>query len=137
MCDDKLSKKKNWLPVKTLGFRYRILCLCHSRLLSCSEDEWACDVKAKLSTCFDLVSAGANYHVACRLSFLNGEQFMSSSSVGRPREDNLVSSFEKTCDWLEHEIEVHTLSEFAAKMKEFSESNESYFNIYIKGRIQL
>ena len=131
-CDQKFTNKKNvWADVTTLGFRDKILLNCHSRLLLCSDDAWALSVKSKLSTCFDLVAEGASYHKFCRLSFLKGHELKSSIPKGRPKEKDKSSSFERACDWLEKEIELHTLSEFAEKATELSESHETYSNVHL------
>ena len=130
LCEEKLSmKNKIWSTVKTLGFRDSILKDCNMRLLSCADDSWACSVKSKLATCFDLVAVGATYHNICRLNFKNGNQVQ---NVGRPKETETMSAFEQACIWLEQEIEIHTLSEIANKIKEFSETEDSFSNVHIK-----
>ena len=104
--------------------------LCHTHLLSYSEDPWAHDVKSKLSTCFDMVAVGAKYHhMYLRVSFSKGQQLPSNIQVGRPKEKDTLSAFEQACVWLEKEIEIHTVSEFTAKIKELSEIDKSYSKV--------
>ena len=43
-----------------------------------------------------------------------------------------MTAFDHACSWLENDIEIHSAPEFASKVKEFSESNESYSTVHIK-----
>ena len=53
-------------------------------------------------------------------------------SKGRPTEAQNMTGFEHACQWLEKEIETHSVTEFAARVKEFSGNESSYTNVHIK-----
>ena len=56
--------------------------------------------------------------------------------MGRPTDIDKKSVFSLACDWLESESEVKTVSDLASKMRELSESKDSYTNRHIKALLE-
>ena len=132
-CCKKLTKNsKLFYSVKIPAFSDTILRKCEARLNMIAKDSWALEMKEKFSTCFDLVSAGARYHKNCRLLFVSGQKLKENGPVGRPKLSEKISAFEEGCSWLENETDFHTLSEFAEKVEQLSETGETYCRRHLK-----
>ena len=132
LCGKEIKKKENSHMAQTLDLRGTILNDCEIRLEHNKNEPWAMDVKARVTQCFDLVSSGARYHQSCREKFSIFKSTFSSSEVGRPADIDKNSIFISTCEWLERVPDVKTVSDFAKKMKDFSEIDECYTTKHIK-----
>ena len=58
----------------------------------------------------DIVAAEARYHVLCRTNFEN--PLPKFETNGRPTSTQKLILFEKACESLEDDIELHTVAEF-------------------------
>lgn len=107
--------------VETLEFRSRILEHCDFRC-----DEWALDIKGRLSACNDLVAEEAVYHKECHRNFF---RVSTHSSRGRPIDKSKNETFDKLCEWLEvNDSELLSLQDVVGKARVLVKGNEAVYN---------
>ena len=98
------------------------------------DDNFASNVRNRLSVCTDLVAAEAVYHTHCYAKFFL--DIPNATGIrGRPECPKMLAAFNLTCDWLENEIDLFTLEDFWMKMKEVSDE-EVYGVKRIKQKLQ-
>ena len=123
---------EEWHSVHSCTVRDTILRSCETRLQFNAAEDWAVSVKARITNCSDLIAFEARYHQNCRVQFSALKFTNTTKPVGRPKDIDKITAFELTCNWLEYESSIQTVSRFAEKMKELSNAQEPYVNRHIK-----
>jgi len=124
--------------VKSLEIRDNVLVTCGNRL-----DSWGLEVRCRLEMCSDLHAVDAVYHVRCHRNFSN-LQFCRDSDVsgggitGRPVDEQLMFAFDKTCDWLESNVDdMYTVRQIYEVMIEFAINKEKVYSMqYFQQKLQ-
>ena len=131
--------------VMTLGFQQNIITHCHSR-----QDDWATQVKSRLSAVNDLPAEEALYHHKCKNLFLKGKYFpgfspqegtsySSKRKVGRPKSTSKVTALQYAFDYLEeNDDETITLQELHQHMFRSSGLDEEdvYTQVQLKRELE-
>jgi len=111
-----------------------ILMICDER-----QDEWAFQVKGRISTCGNLHAAAAVYHGQCHRDFVkfNSDRHF-YLKTGRPANIDASAVFETLCDKLEsEESEIHTVDELVQQMQSLcGAAGDTYFSKYMKQKLQ-
>jgi hypothetical protein len=121
----KLNKKRSFdaYPVRSLEFQSTIIKKCIDR-----DDQWAHDIKLRLSHVFDLPAADAVYHQQCNVNFRTGKSIPKAyqtgncdnaalRSPGRPEQKEQKDAFEKVMLFLEGATnETLTVSDLVSEM---------------------
>ena len=88
------------------------------------------------TSCNDLVTAEAIYHISCmnRFRLLKNT---SDRSSGRTIDITMIRNFERVCQWLEEQgvSDLYTLAEIHDKTEELSEGSECYSKKYLKEKL--
>ena len=126
------TNHKKCHSVLTLEIKSTLLADCDDQLSFQEDDALATAVRGRLMGCIDLVAKGAQYHQNCRVNFSLKRNLENKKSIGNPRNSELNLAFEETCNWLESQVELHTLKDFMNKMKEKSVTHESYSRNHTK-----
>lgn len=135
LCGKNVGNRKEWHSAQTLTIRETIVKNCEKRLQKKQYDAWAMEVEGRVNNCVDFVAVEARYHQNCRVLFSTGGNLNSNKVAGRRSNTTLTNAFEKACEWLEEESELHSVSEFAAKVDEFAET-DAYTNKYLTTLLQ-
>lgn len=85
-------------------------------------------MKGRVNDCVDFVVAKARYHQNWQVIFCGKHLKPTNKNVGQPWNVAIIDAFEKACDWLEKEPELHSISKFAEKVWEYSESSYVFTN---------
>jgi len=130
--DRKNPSRKDWHLVSTLDIRKRILDICISKLECNAEDSQTLLVQSRVMSCIDLVASEARYHQSCSLGFQTLKETGKPKQKGRPRSEDMMDAFQKTCEWLESSAEVVTLTQFRMKMIEIAQKEDVYDKRYLQ-----
>ena len=100
--------------MRTLEMKEHLLEVCKKR----NYDESALRVQKYLLECHDLVAAEGCYHKTCynNVRLQQGAFISEVKSPGRPVDTRKIANFEKLCEWLELEGELHSLRELQDKL---------------------
>ena len=130
-CKESTDDRKTWHCAQTFQIKNTILEICNKRIGDNPNDDWALEVKGRITNCVDFVAAEARYHQDCRIRFSTEGKTLSADGVaGRPRDTAIMDAFEEACCWIETDCELHSIPEFVLKMKEIAKS-EVYSNKYV------
>ena len=110
--------------------------ICEER----NDDEWALEVRGRISSVNDLRAEDAIYHKDCNTKFrlLRPRSGKSSRKRGRPVDSDKDKAFGNVCEYLrDHDEEQNTLSELAEMMKGFlpSEYTSEYTTKWLESRL--
>jgi len=99
---------------------------CAKTICSSRNDRVSDHLKTRLLDCLYLVATEGRYHLHCRQKFK--PTLPTSSTPGRPKDEERIANFESVCFWLESEVEIYTLSEIHEKMVEMAESKDKVYS---------
>lgn len=106
-----VEKRRKFSRVMTLPFRNNLISECDKR-----NDGFGRKVKERVLSVLDLVAAEARYHHDCLPKFVSN--ISSWGSVGRPKNEELESSFIDVCNHLENADDCqHSLEELLQIME--------------------
>ena len=75
----------------------------------------------------DLVADEAVYHTECHIKLFSSNRALSSNDAkGRKESTTKQVAFERMCDWLDKENELHTLQDLLGKMMEDTGGTDVY-----------
>ena len=60
--DSRNTKRKVWVPVRSLELKDSLSAICKSRKEADPDDHWSEKVESRIQSCIDLVAAKARYH---------------------------------------------------------------------------
>ena len=95
------------------------------------------EVNKRILGCIDFVASEAHYHRDCRAQFSGGKNLIpENQNVDRNRNEQMPYYFRKTCEWIGSETEIHTVTQFRDKMREYVYNDgcgdDVYYTKYIK-----
>ena len=85
--------------------------------------------------CHDFVAAEARYHVTCHRDFTTGKR-LSTATPGRPVVSESLNNFNRVCEWLELEAELHSVVEVHTKMTEIADGEDVYGTKWLKAKLR-
>ena len=116
ICGKECQNQETYRRCETFSTHSTILKMCGNR-----GDVEALTVKRRIMSCSDLVAAEGRYHKKCRDTFnldsKSAKSIIIVDKKGRPQSIEQLENFNKLCEWLENEGELHSLSELFDKMK--------------------
>ena len=120
-CSKKVGcDKKQWHLAQTLDIREIILKECQQKIEKIENDTWAIEVKKRILGCIDFVASEAHYHRDCQVRFSVGKNLLpQNQNGGRNRNEQILYYFRKTYEWIESETEIHTVTQFRDKIREY------------------
>ena len=78
------------------------------------------EVNKRILGCIDFAASEARYHYDCRARFSASKGLLpQNQNVGQNRNEQMLYYFGKTCEWIESEAEIHTVTQFRDKMREY------------------
>ena len=138
------KNEKDLISCQTLEVKESLIKKCDER-----GDQWAEEVRGRLSSIHDLHAADALYHRQCASNFRTnknvpakytaGEQASKKVKVGRPQEKDVQEAFTAVVDYLlendDEQITVQDLVDYMESQLECDPS-KAYSSVWMKKRLQ-